>query len=343
MNETDLIQAINGIDDKYLSESEEPYKKIDILRNPYGLIIIAVAILVFVVPAGAAAIRYFLHRDNVEHYISGTDMVSLKNPDVIKNLTSENYDYRMTMDSLFSDGHNAMIIFTSEAISEKGKERFNRLENGIFLPSFCVKYADGSDGPSYHLKGMDVDVPIIVTSYGYEYVEEAKTRADKRSSSIVSCKGIDLSKDVKLELFANEDPLSSAGIYFYSRDPIASKAFRYDPAATSMNDLDGIEFTVNLAPNVSCIALHDADGRQLFLSSFELYSNDPAMFPKTRLCDVTFIKDSGERMKFENNRDSLDGKALVFGDEDWACFVFGEFIDPNAYAGVEVDGVEFWK
>ncbi len=339
MNETDLIQAINGIDDKYLSESEEPYKKFGMIRNPYGLIIIAAAILAFVVPVGAAAIRYFHHRDNVEHYISGTDVVSLKNPDVIKNLTSENDDYRMTLDSLFSDGHNAMIIFTSEAISEKGKEHFNRLETGIFMPSFCVKYADGSNGPSCHLKGMDIDFPIIVTSYGYEYVEEAKARYDKRSSSIVCCKGIDLSKDVKLELFANNDPLSSAVSYFYSRDPVAAKAFRDDPAATSMNDLNGIEFTVNLTPNVTCNALHDADGRQLFLSSFELYSNDPAMFPKTRLRDVTFIKDSGERMIFEN----IDGKARFFWDEDWACFIFGEFIDPNEFTGVEVDGVEFWK
>ena len=39
---------------------------------------------------------------------------------------------------------------------------------------------------------------------------------------------------------------------------------------------------------------------------------------------------------------------LVNGQEaiskaDWACFVFGEFIDPNEFVGVVVNGVEFWK
>ena len=329
-----LGESISEISERYdFSESkvksilhrtrEKLRKYIEKKGMSNGLIIIAVAILALAVPVGAFTIRYALHRDNIEHFISESDMVSRKNPDLIKNLTSENDDYHLTLDALLSDGHNAMIIFTSETISENGKRYFNGLEAGIFMPSFYVKYADGSDGPFYHLTGRSLDLPIIVTSYSHEYVEEAMARDDKRSASIVHCGGIDLSEDVKLELYAYD---------------VVAERFLDESAATLMNVLEGIEFTVNLAPNVTCNTLHDADGRQLFLSSFELYSNDPSLFPKTRLCDITFIKESGERMKYE----ITDG-AHTFGEKEWSCFVFGEFIDPNEYAGVEVDGVEFWK
>ncbi|MBQ2101879.1 MAG: hypothetical protein II477_12550 [Lachnospiraceae bacterium] len=341
MNETDLIQAINGIDDKYLSESEEPYKKFGMIRNPYGLIIIAVAILAFVVPVGAVAIRHFLHRDNVEHYISGTDVVSLKNPNVIKNLMSENDDYRLTLDSLFSDGHNAMIIITSEAISENGQTRFNQNEFGIYLPSFCVKYADGNGGPYHHLTNPDIDLPVIETSYAYEYLEEVKDRDDMRFASIVNCRGIDLRKDIKLEMFECDRRSGDEWTYFIRRDPILAQnpivvARFTDDRADGINYLEGIEFIVNFAPNVTCNTLYDADGRQIFMSAFELYSDDPAVIPG--LCDVTFIKDSGERVRYE-----ISDRVHASRDKDWACFVFGEFINPDEYAGVEVNGVEFWK
>ena len=336
MNETDLIQAINEIDDRYLSESEEPYRKSSMMRNPYGLIIFIVAILALAVPVSAYAISYFLHGDNVEHYISGADEVSRKAPAVIKNLVAENEDYRLTLDTLFSDGHNAIIILTSEAKSDSGKEHFANLGVGKFSPSFCIKYVDGSDGPSHHLTGMDVDVPIIVTSYVYESVKEAKNRDDKRSASIVDFRGIDLRKDVRLELFANDDPFSNDR-YFYSQDPILAERFPDESAATIINDLDGIEFIVNLAPNVTCNTLYDAEGHQLFLSAFELYSNDPAVIPKH--WDITFIKDSGERIRYDMKGHNMNSSS----DKERGYFVFGEFIDPNEYAGVEVNGVEYWK
>ena len=70
------------------------------------------------------------------------------------------------------------------------------------------------------------------------------------------------------------------------------------------------------------------------MSAFELYSNDPSVIPG--LCDITFLKDSGERIRFEMK----DGRVHA---QDNTCLVFGEFIDPNEYAGVEINGVEFWK
>ena len=340
MNETDLIQAINGIDDRYLFESEESYKSFRMMQNSRSILIAAAAILVIVVPICALAINSYLHRDNVEHFISGIDEATRNNPDVIKNQVSENEDYRLTLDSLFSDGHNAMIIITSEAISEHGKKHFNKTGSESFLPSFCIKYADGSGGPFHH--SADVDLPVIETSYGYEYLEEAKTRDDVRFASIVNCRGIDLRKDVKLELFECDRGSGDEWTYFISRDPILAQdpilAARFpDDLADDVNYLKGIEFVVNFAPNVSCNTLYDADGRQIFMSAFELYSDDPAVMP--RIPDVTFIKASGERIRYDAKNDRMHASM----DKDHAYVVFGEFIDPNKYAGVEINGVEFWK
>ena len=155
MNETDLIQAINGIDDRYITESEEPYKKCGRIRKPYVSVIIATAILVVAIPVCAMKLHEFLRRNNmgqevpkanivqddIEHTIPGTDvaaqnqtddgtylledrndycltldeLAALENPDIIKNLVAKNDDYRLTLDALISDGHYVMIQFTSEA------------------------------------------------------------------------------------------------------------------------------------------------------------------------------------------------------------------------------------
>ena len=43
------------------------------------------------------------------------------------------------------------------------------------------------------------------------------------------------------------------------------------------------------------------------------------------------------------DKEIVDHNMNASSDKDRAYFVFGEFIDPDEYAGVEVNGVEFWK
>ena len=377
MNETDLIQAINGIDDRYLSESEEPYKKPGMIRNPYGLMILAAAILVIAIPTGVFAIRNSLHGDNVEHvehHASGMDAFSRNNPDakkylmaekdltllsleewitrkkpnVIKDLAAENDDYHLTVDALLSDGHSVMILLTSEAISEFGKEHLKKYEigknTGCYRPSFCIKYADGSGGPSHYSPVVKADFPVVETSVTiYDHAEEANARDIIRSLSIVDCRRLDLSKDVKLEFFANDNPFYDTR-YFENKDPILAERFPDEFAASIENYLDGIEFTVSFEPNVTCNTLYDAEGRQVFLSAFELFSNDPDVI--VGLPDVTFIKNSGERLRLQTKNGKVRGSRGLDTKTQKVAFsrlVFGDFIDPNEYAGVEVNGMEFWK
>ena len=54
---------------------------------------------------------------------------------------------------------------------------------------------------------------------------------------------------------------------------------------------------------------------------------------------MNFIKDTGERISLERS----DGKQHAYRSDERAYLIFGEFIDPNEYVGVEVNGVEYYK
>lgn len=328
MNEIDMVQAINGINEKYLSESEQ-YNSHSLIKIGYKAAIIAATILI-AVPVCAFTINAFIHRDNVEHYIAGADLIEQRNPDAVMNQVMENDDFRVTLDMLLSDGHNAMIIYTAEAISETGREHFNRLR---YWPQGCLSYADGSKGPVHTVQ--DTWIPYIFGSYSYEDLNEVRGNDGIRSSSIIECKGIDLEKEIHIDFYMN-DVYSFAADYFYRKDPELSGIF-HEGDQEIINYYDGIEFTASIAPNVTCNTLYSSDGRQIYMSSFELYADDPSVIPD--LVAVTLIKDTGEKITL----DKRDGSRHASISDDKSYLIFGEFVDPDEYVGVEVNGVEYFK
>ena len=328
MNEIDMVQAINGIDEKYLSESEK-YNSHSLIKIGYKAAIIAATILI-AVPVCAFTINMFLHRDSVEHYIAGAELIEQHNPDAVMNHVMENDDFRVTLDMLLSDGHNAMIIYTAEAISETGREHFNRLR---YWPQGCLSYADGSKGPVHTVQ--DTWIPYIFGSYTYEDLNEVRGNDGIRSASIIECKGIDLEKEIHIDFYVN-DVYSFAADYFYRKDPELSGIF-HEGDQEIINYYDGIEFTASIAPNVTCNTLYSSDGRQIYMSSFELYADDPSLIPE--LSAVTFIKDTGERVTLERS----NGRMRYCKSDDQAYLILGQIIDPDEYVGVEVNGVEYFK
>ncbi len=320
MNEIDMVQAINGIDEKFLSESEQ-FKSPKLIRIGYKAAIIAATILI-AVPVCAFTIAAFLHRDNVEHYIAGADLIEQQCPDAVINQVTENDDFCVTLDALLSDGHNVMIIYTAEAISKTGREHFNRLR---YWPQGYLSYADGSKGP----------VHTIFGSYSYEDLNEVREHNSIRSSSIIECKGIDLEKEIHVDLYMN-DIYSFAADYFYGMDPELSGII-HEGDQEITNYYDGIGFTASFAPNVTCNTLYSSDGRQIYMSSFELYADDPSVIPD--LVSVTLIKDTGERIIL----DKRDGSRHASISDDRSYLIFGEFIDPDEYTGVKVNGIEYWR
>lgn len=328
MNEIDMVQAINGIDEKYISESEN-ITNVSRKKRSYKIAIIAAALLI-AVPICAFRINEFLHRDNVEHYIAGAELIEQQSPGAVLNYVMKNDDFRVTVDMLLSDGHNVMIIHTAEAISETGRGHFNRLH---YWPYGCLSYADGSKGPCHRIE--DISIPYIFGSYGYEDLNEIRGRDDIRKTSIIECDGIDLEKEIHMEFYMN-DIHTFAQDYFYGKDPELSDVFIGGDQEIT-NYFDGIGFTASFAPNVTCNTLYSSDGRQIYMSSFELYADDPSLIPE--LSAVTFIKDTGQRVTLERS----DGRMHLCKSDDRAYLIFGEFIDPDEYVGVEVNRVEYFK
>lgn len=322
MKGNDLMRAMNGIDEKYLSESEN-YAKTN--RKPKRSVFkvavsVAAAVVVLAVPVGVYAYNTFVHRENVEMYMSNAELIEKKSPEAVKNIVTENDDYRITVDSVLSDGNIVMMILTHEALTDKGSEIKEDHVHGC--PGACITYADGSEGP-FEQSGYD-GVPLTgpITAYAV---------SNDKSVSIFICKDIDLSKDVNVEFYSSERGWSGALEYFTKRN---------DPDHSGdedlVNELDGLEFTTSFAQNVDCVQLQSADGKSISMSSFDVYSSDPSIITVSEESEYFFITNDGEKKPFSEKKGCSQRS-------DYGFVTYGEFIDINDYKGVEINGVEYMK
>lgn len=327
MKGNDLMSAMNGIDEKYLSESEN-YTQNN--RKPKRTVFkaavsVAAAVAVLAVPAGVYAYNTFVNRDTVEQYVSNAELIEQISPEAVKNIVTENNDYRITVDSVLSDGNIVMMILTHETLTEKGSEIKNHVNGG---PGACITYADGSAGP-FEQNGFDGVPMISIGTYAIS-LETEFTGFDK-SVSLFSCKDIDLSKDVNVEFYASERGWSSTLEYFTKRnDP------DYTGEEELVNELDGLKFTTSFAQNVDCVQLQSADGKSISMSSFEVYSSDPSIIILSDDIEYFFITNDGEKKPFPVETTGVS-------NSNHGYVIYGEFIDINDYKGIEINGVEYLK
>lgn len=322
MKGNDLMSAMNGIDEKYLSESEN-YAKNNRKPKRSALkvaVSVAAAVVVLAVPVGVYAYNTFVHRGNVEMYMSNAELIEQKSPAAVKNIVAENDDYKITVDSVLSDGNIVMMILTHEALTDKGLEIKEDHVHGC--PGACITYADGSEGP-FEQSGFD-GVPVTgpVTAYAV---------SNETSVSIFSCKDIDLSKDVNVEFYSSERGWSGTLEYFTKRnDP------DHSGDENLVNELDGLEFTTSFAQNVDCVQLQSADGKSISMSSFDVYSSDPSIITVSEDSEFFFITNDGDKKPFSEKKGCSQRS-------DYGFVTYGEFIDINDYKGVEINGVEYMK
>lgn len=324
MKGNDLMRAMNGIDEKYLSESENFTKN---NRKPKRSVFkvavsVAAAVAVLAVPVGVYAYNTFVNRESVEHYITNAELIEKISPEAVKNIVTENKDYRITVDSVLSDGNNVMMILTHETLTDKGLE-IKKHMNGI--PGACITYADGSAGPF----GVDGAPMISTESNAWSY--EAEFNGFDQTVSFFSCKDIDLSKDVNVEFYSGERRWYGAFEYFAKRD---DPDYKVDEEL--VNELDGLEVTTSFAQNVDCVQLQSADGKSISMSSFEVYSSDPSIIILSDEIEYFFITDDGEKKPFPV-------ETMGVSNSNHGYIIYGEFIDINEYKGIEINGVEYLK
>ena len=285
-------------------------------------IIIAAALLL---PVGAYAAGRLFHKQNVEFYIKGSERIE-QNESAVKNYVMQNDDYKLTIDSQLSDGHNVMQVVTQEGKTSKARDELEYFSGMLFTAK--ANYADGSDGPHFN------NEQDMFYAGGYSYGEHVK----KGDSQVViySCKGIDIKKDLKLT-------------YYRAYGDIEGVEITSDREAEwGWEKLNGFEYTTNFEPNVKSVELKSADGKKLILSEFEVYSPDDEHFGEkvnTEMVNgtptrvdvserVSMIKSDGEKYEI-----SKDNHTIAFDD----YIIFGEIINVDDFKGVEINGVEYLK
>jgi hypothetical protein len=163
---------------------------------------------------------------------------------------------------------------------------------------------------------------------GYAFGEHASS--GDAEVVIISCKDIDLKKDIKLTYYQAKGDVEGVEI-----------GDEEDYEEPYLEKLDGFEFTTNFKPNVKSVELESADGKKLVLSEFEIYSPDGKQIGEQlgnstlRVSEsVSLIKTNGEKYEI-----SEENKTSALEDH----IIFGEIIDPDDYKGVEIGGVEYLK
>jgi hypothetical protein len=310
-----IISRVTGKAEQEMNDTKTKPKK-RIKRRIISFIIAAAVLL----PVGAYAAGRLFHKENVEWYLKGSERIE-QNESAVKNYVMENKDFKITIDSQLSDGHNVMMIRTNEAKNSKAKEM---LKNEMGLSGVLytkAQYADGSDGPNVN----NTQAGAMCTG-GYAFGEHASS--GDAEVVILSCKGIDLKKDIKLTYCQAKGDVE--GVEIGDED-------NYEEPY--LEELEGFEFTTNFSPNVKSVELKSADGKKLVLSEFEIYSPDGM-----RIGDniefrevskhVSFIKSNGEKYQI-----SEDNKT----DANYDYIIFGEIIDPDEFKGVEINGVQYLK
>lgn len=295
----DIISRVTGKAEQEMTVTKaNPKKKIK--RRVISLIIAAAVLL----PVGAYAAGRLLHKDNVEWYLKGSERIE-QNESAVKNYVMENEDFKITIDSQLSDGHNVMMIETYE-----GKTRYGR--NYIYdMSDFGAKseYADGTEIDLDYTWGIEPIDSLRMRRGGHAKSGDAKVR-------VYSCNGLNIQNDIKMTYYA----------------------FAGEEGRTK---LDGFEFTTNFKPNVKSVELESADGKKLVLSEFEIYSPNNEKIGD-QLGDfiyavsekVSLIKTNGEKYHF-----SPENKTSALEDH----IIFGEIINVDDFKGVEINGVEYLK
>lgn len=342
MNEHDIMRAMNGVEEHFVSEYAEftPRKSINI-RRAIRTGVIAAAAAALVIPAGAFVYSEFIHRDNVEHYIAGTELIEEQSPDAVKNYVMENNDYRITIDSALSDGHNVMMVHTNDAKTIKGLE-IKDCTGGLY--ETYITYADGSAGP-FKTIGQTERPMTGMSGYAYDDYDKSPIGFN-RSVSIFSCRDIDLSKEVRIEFFLDVKKRHSAELYYWRRDHpelLKSVIPEFDLDEEITNDLDGMEFVTSFAPNVKCIPLYAEDGTEIFMSAFEVYSEKGrTLAGENNIIDpyrFFLITNDGEKVTLDLENFTFNIKTR----DDCDYVIYGRFIDPDEYIGVEINGTTYLK
>lgn len=322
MKGNDILKAMNGLDERYVSEYEsfEPKRKISVKRRTKLCAAIAAAVAVLTIPAGAY-VYDLTHKEAVKFYLEGDSADYIEQNGLALNYTSENEHIRLTVDTLLSDGHIGEIIMTVEGLDEQGLQA---LKAGR-LPEIYL--ADVETGDYIQWGGFRSDIACggsldYGTRTDTQYTVSAEIRFDD----------VDIEKDYLMRFGLDEN--GDKGI-----------KCEYDEQGIIVgNIMEGISVEMSFAPNVECVELQGENGEQVWLSQIGIFSDNEEFVEKNFYSAerLTLIKNVGLFRK-EDLMSSALTEVRQPGIDPVYCQWFRKMIDIGDYAGVELNSVQYLK
>ncbi|MBO5576504.1 MAG: hypothetical protein J5956_09470 [Ruminococcus sp.] len=303
-----MLDIIGLADEKYLHEAQGERKIIQTKHRrklSAKVVAVAAAAAVMTVTASAYAVTKLTNKESVELYLE--DAGKVESDGHADNQIMQNEHLRLTIDSVLSDGHNAMVIVTLDALDDYGRN--------------FIKYR-----PRFMLKRRDNGETVFPTGGGgmHDWVEQEKKDTIRYYHTI------------RLDDKDNEcdyDMVFCSDGYFDGKER-SVECIDYIP----VNNPLGKDFIakVNFKKNVETVDLKSKDGKSLTLSQFELIGDidgDSDCFGSFSL-----IKNDGTKEKLD-----LPKMTLSSFSDSLGTLEFGKYIELDDYKGVELCGVEYLK
>lgn len=316
MKSEDIMKAMNGVEERHISEygGVQPKKRIRVSRRVKIGAAIAAAAALLTLPAGAYVYE-LTHKAEVQLYLDGESADYIEQHGLVLDHTSENEHIRLTVDTLLSDGHIGEMIMTLEGLDEQGLEAVGKLR----IPEIYL--TDVETGEYIKWGGYRTDIVCGGTGR-FEAV------SDNRWTVVAELRldGIDADRSYLLKFGMGEDGCE------YDEDYIIID-----------NIMEGIALETSFEPNVECEELAGENGGTVWLSQIGIFSDDEDFAKKSYYSDgsLTLLKESG-LIRRENRR--LPGVIEIDPDlKPVYCGWYREIIDIGDYEGIELDGERYLK
>lgn len=305
----DIFKAMGDTEEKYLDMSESrPAAKSSprVIKIAFA----AAAAAALTVGIGAYTYSQFNNPESVEMYLENTDKVEASGN--VVNQVMENGHLRITVDTVLSDGYQALVLVTLDALDDYGRNYIN------YHPSIMMKRTDTGE-------------PVVPAGGGsIDWRQDTKDTVRYYHTIALCDKDISCDYDIIFfshGLFSSEDWANANGTV----KEVDENWIPFD------NPL-GYDFIarVNFEKNVDTVTLTGKSGKELILSQFELISERGDIIDGF-IPDVSLIKNDGTREEIDCT------KMHGLGNGESYTLFLSKFIDLDEYRGVEIDGVEYLK
>ena len=317
MKNTDMLEWLNDLDAKYLTEAEQPvirqHKKHRLMPA-----LIAAAAAIAVMTAGVGA--YMTYNKQMVQFGFGTlgeaRMAELAAPEPV---TYDNGIMSVTIENILSDGIQAMILMTVEPMDKNAEIAMPDGEN-VRLSEFMQ---------NEFVIGNTVSNSICYCDFS-EHWEKQKADGQRWYKVFYT-----LPED------AAEEELANAQFNFVKEE------YEKDGETFTRGELfEGISVPVDLRQNVDAVRMQSEDGRELTLSAFELYEVGHDSSDPNDWWNLYITWKNGETQRITHGDIAGGQGATIHGPAiSWGEFAvpINDEIDPESVTGsINFNGPEDW-